>query len=225
MQPVFGSQETLPQFLRSVVFSLSSVPPLPLPLPLYLSLSGSLSLSLALPLLQHAGFRTCFLLLLTLSLLHLSCGLPRLRFALPSINQAWWPVVPRVGDPQSDGIVSNYVVVGRAPGLDLTLHEHDFAVLWQVSFPFFLLLSPGGGRSVYLSCRVPSRLSIALFIVSTVLVSTVWFSFSLLVLVYFSLLVLRSSLLVFRSSLLSYFVSSLPRGWRGGQHADVVVLV
>lgn len=41
--------------------------------------------------------------------------------------------MPRVGDPESDGIVSNYVVAGRAPGLDLALHEGDFAVLWQVS--------------------------------------------------------------------------------------------
>lgn len=42
-------------------------------------------------------------------------------------------MVPRVGGQKSDGVVSNYVVVGRAPGLDLTLHEHDFSVLWQVS--------------------------------------------------------------------------------------------
>lgn len=48
------------------------------------------------------------------------------------IQQAWWPVVPRVGGAESDGVTSNYVVVGQAPGLDLGLHEDDFSVLWQV---------------------------------------------------------------------------------------------
>ncbi|CAM9181313.1 unnamed protein product, partial [Ectocarpus fasciculatus] len=46
--------------------------------------------------------------------------------------EAWWPVVPLVGGAESDGVTSNYVVVGRAPGLDLDLHEDDFSVLWQV---------------------------------------------------------------------------------------------
>ncbi|CAM9729590.1 unnamed protein product [Ectocarpus sp. 6 AP-2014] len=46
--------------------------------------------------------------------------------------EAWWPMVPRVGGAESDGVTSNYVVVGRAPGLDLGLHEDDFSVLWQV---------------------------------------------------------------------------------------------
>ncbi|CAN0106966.1 unnamed protein product, partial [Ectocarpus sp. 12 AP-2014] len=46
--------------------------------------------------------------------------------------EAWWPMVPRVGGAESDGVTSNYVVVGRAPGLDLDLHEDDFSVLWQV---------------------------------------------------------------------------------------------
>lgn len=41
-------------------------------------------------------------------------------------------MVPRVGGAESDGVTSNYVVVGRAPGLDLGLHEDDFSVLWQV---------------------------------------------------------------------------------------------
>lgn len=47
-------------------------------------------------------------------------------------TQAWWPVTPRVGGKESDGVVSNYVVVGQAPGLDLSLHQDDFSVLWQV---------------------------------------------------------------------------------------------
>lgn len=38
----------------------------------------------------------------------------------------------RVNGEESDGVVSNYVVVGRAPGLDLSLHQDDFSVLWQV---------------------------------------------------------------------------------------------
>ncbi|CAM9294606.1 unnamed protein product, partial [Hapterophycus canaliculatus] len=48
-------------------------------------------------------------------------------------SQAWWPVVARIGAPESDGVVSNYVLVGRAPELDLSLHKSDFSVLWQAS--------------------------------------------------------------------------------------------
>lgn len=48
--------------------------------------------------------------------------------------QAWWPVNPRMGMAERDGVESNYVVVGSAPGLDLTLDDADFSLLWEVIF-------------------------------------------------------------------------------------------
>lgn len=57
-------------------------------------------------------------------------------------------------------MASNYVVVGRAPGLDLTLDENDFSVLWQASGPSRVCnLPPSVGDRIDLnrldSCMCP----------------------------------------------------------------------